>query len=131
MTGKYSKIRVFLGVLLFILWVFTGLQTYTIGVRYIKWLPMLMFLISSILFTLNKLWSDIISFFVFVILIILSIISIYSGYNRCCDETSFLKFLTWQFSIGNYFIFDFIFLFCLTLYLSFTFYQRSKLKSYK
>lgn len=131
MIGKYPKLRIFFIGLLLILWICIGFQTYSLGIVWVKWLPMLIFLISSILFALNKLWSDIISFFVFIYFIASYIINFYTHNNFCCDGTSFLEFIIWQFSIDKFFVLDLFVLFCLTLYLSFTFYKRGRLKGFK
>lgn len=72
MTNKYSKIRISLTVLLSVFWILFVLSV-TIFPTISNILPILLVFIGSVLFVLNRKWSDYISFSTFVFGFVISI----------------------------------------------------------
>lgn len=131
MTKNYSKVRIFLSVSLIIFWICVGLQLYSLGLNYIKWQPFLILLTGSFLFTLNKTWADIISFFTFSFGLFYSFVNFYCSYKFIGFEESFINTLIWQLSLDLLNPLGITIFILIELYLLKTFYKKRKLSNYK
>lgn len=131
MINKYPKSRIILTCLLFLYWAWLIYELYFLGFGYVNWFPFLILFAGSVLFTFNKILTDIISFFVFLSFLIFSIIGIYEIYKLLSEGISFWEYVSWQLSTVMLNISGIMLLLILVIYISYTFFKRSKLIDYK
>lgn len=131
MTERYSKIRLFLSVLLFLFWILIGIEAYPLGISFIKWQPFIILLGSSLLFTFNKTWADIVSIFTFVFALIYTFVNIYLSYEFLESESSFISFLIWQLSLDVLNPFGLTVFILIVLYLVIDLCKKQKFNNYK
>lgn len=131
MTEHYSKIRLFLSVLLFLFWILIGIEIYPLGFSFIKWQPFIILLGSSLLFTFNKTWADIVSIFTFVFALIYTFVNIYLSYEFLESESNFISFLIWQLSLDVLSPFGLTVFILIVLYLVIDLCKKRKFNNYK
>lgn len=130
--NNYPKIRLLLAVLLSVIWGMLFTQAYFMGgFTYINWKPVSFFLIGSLLFTLNKVRADIISFLTFLFGLSYIFIDYYKSYVSFESKETFLNFLIWQLSMNKFEIFGLTIFFIASIYLLTTFYKKRSLGIYK